>query len=143
MRFGDAFYLSEDAVLPADVRMPKARPRSATFIGTLWWPWSPAGSRVEDVYDSLDSSRKYMVLWSDSDDGEFSLKRAPAIILRHLIDPELAVLALLLAGYRGEEMEFGSETGPWIVWRPDFFSAAELMMAAAIIWPDEKCAGGA
>ncbi len=93
LRFGDAMPLSEDAVPPADVRMPKARPRSATFIGTIMWPWSPVGSRVGDVYYSPDSSRKYMGLWSDNDDGEFSLKRAPATVSRHLIDPRLAVLA--------------------------------------------------
>ncbi len=39
-------------------------------------------------------------------------------------------------------MEFGSETGPWIVRRLGFVSAAELMMVAAIIWPDVACAGG-
>lgn len=54
IRFGKALYLADQTVLPADVRTPKSRPRSATFVGTLSWSWSPAGSRVDDVYCPLE-----------------------------------------------------------------------------------------
>ena len=40
-------------------------------------------------------------------------------------------------------MVLWSEKGSWTVWRPGFFSEAELMTAATIIWPDATHAGGA
>jgi hypothetical protein len=46
-----------------------------------------------------------------------------------------AAVSLVTASYRGEEEEYQSENGPWMVWTPGLLSREDLDSLASAIWP--------
>ena len=59
----DCHYVRSTGRAPRSVRVPTRRPRSARDVAVLSWTWSPAHSRIDSLYLSLDTARRCWLLW--------------------------------------------------------------------------------
>ena len=72
-------YCNDEYETPVE-GMPKEMPRSATYVGTAEWAWTPMNSRLDAYFISTNRQRSHWILWKvwiDDDD---------LILLRHIID---------------------------------------------------------
>ena len=127
-------YVSEGSRIPRKVRVPRKRPRTARFLGSVAWNWSPAGSRVDDLYISMDRSRRYWMLWIDNTDADYALSRLGAYMPRGALTTKSAARRLVVFYYAREEQEFHT-LGPWEVWEPGQLSKRELRTIGEKLWP--------
>jgi hypothetical protein len=133
------YYVSPDRAVPARVKVPRRRPHSARHVVTLAWSWSPMHSRVDKFFLSLDSARKYWLLWYEARDEGYSVSRVCAFMLRkRYSDAKDAAAALLECYYLGEEEEFESPGNFGEVWQAGVLSNEELDAMARHIWGLER-----
>ena len=60
--------------LPVEYR-PKQMPRSAQYLGTAEWAWSPMNNRLDAYHISTNRQRSHWILWSYwPDDNEWIWK---------------------------------------------------------------------
>jgi len=134
--FGPGYYVSQEATVPQEVRVPVTRPRTARVVGRVSWNWSPANSRLDTLLISLDRGRRFYLLWLEWADDGFSDSRVVAYVPRGGQSETEAAAALIVSCYRGEAAEFGDQVGgPWEVWSSGLLSREELAGLAHEIWP--------
>src|SRR5687767_10748307 len=106
------FYVLPEEKPPRNVRFPARRPRSARYVGEVSWSWSPGHSRSDSLYLSLDTRRRYWLLWLEWADGELSESNLSAYTRRDGLSPVEAAKLLVACWYKGEELEFSDIGGP-------------------------------
>jgi hypothetical protein len=114
--------------------IPEKRPRTSTFVGRLAWSYSPGSSRVDDLYLSQDTSRRYWLLWRVWNDPDFSETNVAARLRRSGQSPREAAAHLVRVAYRDELDEFGNPPCRYVVWDEGVLSEKELLAIADLVW---------
>jgi hypothetical protein len=139
-RVRECRYISVDADEPTAVQLPKARPRSARFVGGLDWSWSPMHSRCDSLFLSLDRTRKHWLLWFEWSDEGYSESRVVAYMPAPGLDTAAAARILVPYYYAEEEKEFQENGRPGDVDATGVLSGPDWMRIVDALWPEAESA---
>lgn len=132
---GSCVSVLPDEKPPRNVRIPARRPRSARFVGSVSWSWSPAHSRSDGLFLSLDSHRKHWLLWLEwTDDGDSELGVRAYVRCGDTSEIEAAGL-LVECWYQREESEYADTGGPWEEVQSGLLSDDDFQAIGERIWP--------
>ncbi len=140
-RCGKELYsLSSIRELPLENR-PRQMPRSAQFVGTIEWAWSPMHSRIDAYYLSTNRKRSHWFLWAscldDSDDYRWKWETTLfAYGTKKGIDKKTAIIHLLIDAWNYER-EFMELDAFHIINAVGVLSIGEFWAIDRAVWPEE------
>jgi hypothetical protein len=103
-------------------------------VAVVGWSWSPAHSRFDYLYLSLDRSRHWWLLWLEWHDEEKE-SRVFAYMPRQDTGESDAARRLVICAYTGERMEYDGPEDPFQeVVATGLLTAADLKAVARTVW---------
>jgi len=119
---------------------PTQMPRTAQFIGTAEWAWSPMHSRIDAYYLSTNQKRSHWFLWASClDDSDYRWKWINTLYAygsKKGIDKKTAAIYLLLDAWSFEQ-EFLELEHFHILNAVELLSVPEFRAIGRVVWDEE------
>jgi len=131
------YYEYEDE-MPIELR-PNEMPRSATYIGTAEWAWSPMNNRLDGYFISTNRQRSYWILWAMMLNDEGFIPKWEGQILtygpKRGADKKTAALYLIKDLWCYEKNEYSLDHFH-ILDNVGLLTVAEFMAIGRAVWPE-------
>jgi hypothetical protein len=114
-------------------------PRSAQFVGTAEWAWSPMHSRIDVYYISTNRKKSHWLLWKRwIDDSDYRWRWESALYVygtKRDIPKKTAAIYLLIDAW-DYEREFLELEHFHILNAVELISVPEFRAIGRVVWPD-------